>query len=80
MFLSVAKLLWAFQFENKVRADGRGEEVNKMDPVEGYQQGFVYCAKPYGCKPVVRSEEHRATILREFEEAEQKIFSRFEEG
>ena len=80
MFLSVAKLLWAFQFENGVRADGGGEEVNEMDPVKGYQQGFLYCAKPYGCKPVVRSEEHRATILREFEEAEQNIFSRFEEG
>ena len=78
MFLSIAKLLWAFRFENGVRADG-GEEVNETDPVEGYQQGFLYCAKPYGCKSVVRSEEHRETILREFEEAEKRIFSKFEE-
>ena len=79
MFLSIAKLLWAFRFENGVRADG-GEEVNETDPVEGYHQGFLYCAKPYGCTPVVRSEEHRETILREFEEAEKSIFSIFEEG
>ena len=80
MFLSVAKLLWAFRFENAMRVDGGGEEVNEMDPVEGYQQGFLYCAKPYGCKPIVRSEKHRATILREFEDAEKNVFSRFEEG
>lgn len=79
MFLSIAKLLWAFRFENGVRADG-GAEVNETDPVEGYHQGFLYCAKPYGCKSVVRSEEHRETILREFEEAEKRIFSKFEEG
>ena len=79
MFLSIAKLLWAFRFENGVQEDGR-EEVNKMDPVEGYQQGFLYCPKPYGCKPVVRSEKHRETILREFEEAEKNVFSKFEEG
>ena len=80
MLLSIAKLLWAFRFENGMREDGAGEEVNNMDPVEGYHQGFLYCAKPYGCKPVVRSEEHRETILREFEEAEQRVFSKFEEG
>ena len=79
MFLSIAKLLWAFRFENGVREDGR-EAVNEMDPVEGYQQGFLYCAKPYGCKPIVRSEKHRETILREFDEAEKNVFSRFEEG
>ena len=80
MFLSIAKLLWAFRFENGVCADGGGEEVNEMDPVEGYHQGFLYCAKPYGCKPIVRSEEHRQTILREFEEAEKTVFAKFEEG
>ena len=80
MFLSIAKLLWAFRFENSMRADGEGEEVNNMDPVEGYHQGFLYCAKPYGCRPIVRSEEHRETILREFEEAEKMVFAKFEEG
>lgn len=79
MLLSIAKLLWAFQFENGVGMEGR-EEVNSMDPVEGYQQGFLYCPKPYGCKPIVRSKEHRETILREFKEAEKDVFSRFEEG
>lgn len=67
MFLSIAKLLWAFRFENEMNAD----------PVTGYHQGFLYCAKPYGCKPVVRSEEIKKTILKEFASAEEDVFSQF---
>jgi cytochrome P450 len=79
MFLSIAKLLWAFNFEEDVGVDGK-PLMNDSDPVTGYHQGFLYCAKPYGCKPVVRSERIRETIVREFEEAEQNVFSQFAEG
>ena len=79
MFLSIAKLLWAFSFENEIGKDGIGV-VNDPDPVTGYHQGFLYCAKPYGCKPVVRSEKVRETVLKEFEEAEKNVFSQFAEG
>lgn len=79
MFLSIAKLLWAFRFEKGT--DERGKPVvNEADPVDGYHQGFMYCAKPYGCKAVVRSEEIRETVEREFEEAERDVFAKYEEG
>ena len=79
MFLSIAKLLWAFRFENQIDADGKLLK-NDPDPVTGYHQGFLYCAKPYGCKPVVRSEHIRDTIMKEFANAEKTIFSQFAEG
>lgn len=76
MFLSIAKLLWAFRFENEVNVDG-SPATNDPDPVTGYHQGFLYCAKPYGCNPVVRSEEIRKTIMKEFASAEENVFSQF---
>ena len=79
MFLSIAKLLWAFRFENGVDANGRFAE-NDSDPVSGYHQGFLYCAKSYGCKPIVRSEQIRETILKEYAIAEETVFSQFADG
>lgn len=80
MFLSVAKLLWAFRFEETVSGqDGKTAMPNDSDPVTGYHQGFLYCAKPYGCRPVLRSESIRRTVEREFCEA-QKVFGKFEEA
>ncbi|KAI9928666.1 hypothetical protein ASPWEDRAFT_36431 [Aspergillus wentii DTO 134E9] len=73
MFLAVAKLLWAFEFH-------AGEGENDSDPVSGYQNGFLYCAKPYGCETVVRSEEIRETVEREFAVAEREVFAEFTEG
>lgn len=71
MFLAVAKLLWAFRLEEAV--------PNDSDPVTGYHQGFLYCAKPYGCRPVLRSENIRRAIEREFCEA-QTVFEKFDEA
>ncbi|KAL9625935.1 MAG: hypothetical protein Q9164_007981 [Protoblastenia rupestris] len=79
MFLSIAKLLWAFNFEEDIGSDG-SLLTNDPDPVTGYHQGFLYCAKPYGCKPVVRSETIRETILKEFADAEETVFSQFADG
>jgi len=79
MLLSIAKLLWAFRFEAEIDAEGKKIIVND-DPVMGYHQGFLYCAKTYGCKPVVRSEEVRETVLREYNNAKREIFSQFSEG
>ncbi|KAL9047336.1 MAG: hypothetical protein Q9214_000063 [Letrouitia sp. 1 TL-2023] len=79
MFLSIAKLLWAFNFEEQIGIDGQSL-TNDSDPVTGYHQGFLYCPKPYGCKPVVRSDRIRATLMKEFAVAEKSVFSGFEEG
>ena len=79
MFLSIAKLLWAFRFEEQKDALGR-LVTNNPDPVDGYHQGFLYCAKDYGCTTILRSEEIRKTVEREYEEAERDVFSRFSEG
>ena len=79
MFLSIAKLLWALRFEPKVGEDGV-ERVIDSSPDGGYHQGFLYCAKDYECEITVRSEEIKQTLLKEFEEAERDVFSRFAEG
>ncbi|KAI4126603.1 MAG: hypothetical protein LQ338_003653 [Usnochroma carphineum] len=79
MFLSIAKLLWAFSFEEQIGVDEK-PLTNDPDPVTGYHQGFLYCPKPYGCKPVVRSDRIRATLMKEFAVAEESVFSEFEEG
>lgn len=77
MLLSIAKLIWAFKFEPQMGMDGRPLPVDP-DPVTGYNNGFLYCAKEYGCKPVVRSERTRETVLREFAVAEREVFGRFD--
>lgn len=73
MFLAIAKLLWAFEFR-----PGGGKIDD--DPVTGYHHGFLYCAKDYSCRPIVRNEAIRATIEREFADAQRDVFSQFSEG
>lgn len=79
MFLFIAKLLWAFRFEKLTGANETMMSCDE-DSMTGYQQEFLYCAKRYECKPVLRSEKVRKTVTREFEEAERKVFNRFSEG
>ncbi|KAI8631789.1 cytochrome P450 [Xylariaceae sp. FL1651] len=76
MLLSIAKLIWAFRFERRIGPDGKTLPVDS-DPVTGYHNGFLYCPKDYGCQPVVRSDKVRETVLREYEQAEREVFSRF---
>lgn len=77
MLLSIAKLIWAFKFEAQIGPNGKRIPVDS-DPVTGYHAGFLYCPKDYGCRPVVRTQRIRETVLREFSEAERDVFSRFE--
>ena len=76
MILSIAKLMWAFRFERQEGSDGKPILVDS-DPVTGYHQGFLYCAKDYACKPVVRSKKIRETVLAEFDQAENEVFRKF---
>ncbi|KAI1167833.1 putative cytochrome P450 oxidoreductase [Nemania serpens] len=77
MLLSIAKLIWAFKFEAQTGPNGTRVVVDS-DPVTGYHAGFLYCPKDYGCRPVVRTQKIRETVMREFSEAERDVFSRFE--
>ncbi|THC91841.1 hypothetical protein EYZ11_008689 [Aspergillus tanneri] len=73
MLLAIAKLLWAFEFKPP-------EGKIDSDPVTGYHNGFLYCAKDYACQPVVRNETIRVAMEREFTTATKEVFSQFTEG
>lgn len=80
LFLAMAKVLWGFEIRAKTREGGGGGDVKiDTDPVTGYSEGFLVCAKDFECEFVVRGEERRGTILREFEEGK-GIFEGFEAG
>ncbi|KAG0160214.1 hypothetical protein PDIDSM_7741 [Penicillium digitatum] len=71
--LAVATLPLAFDFQP-------GEGPMDSDPMNGYHNGFLYCAKDYPCRPILRNEVIRATIEREYATATADVFSRFTEG
>ena len=73
MLLAIAKLLWAFRFD-------QGEGPIDSDPVTGYITGLVYYAKRYNVKPVVRNDTIRETMEREYRVAQRDVFSQFAEG
>lgn len=72
LFVVIVKILWAFDIRAK-----KGLPIN-TDPYTGYTDGFLRCAKPFAVSITPRSEGRRSTIEREFAQAEEKIFSRYE--
>lgn len=78
MFLGVAKLLWAFKFEQKLDAAGVPIPID-TDPVTGYSEGFLVCPKKFECNVIPRSEARRDTILREFAKADTEVFAAYRE-
>ncbi len=76
MFLGVAKLLWAFSFDKQLDEYGRPVPIN-TDPVTGYTEGFLVSPKPFECSIKPRSQAREATIMREFELADEQIFSKY---
>ena len=77
LFLAMAKLLWGFKFTEKTDSEGNAVKVN-TDAIEGYSQGFIHAPKPFEASVTLRSEARRDTIMREFQVAEEEIFSRYE--
>lgn len=71
MFLTIAKSVWAFRFEVETGANKTKMPVDN-DSVTRYHQGFLYCPKTYGCKPVVRSGGIRETVPRDSREYNDK--------
>ncbi|KAM7183943.1 putative cytochrome P450 [Naviculisporaceae sp. PSN 640] len=76
MFLGTAKLLWGFNFEQKVDKMGKKVSID-TDPVTGYTEGFLVCPGEFECKVTARSEERAKTIIREFEKADVEVFSKY---
>ncbi|KAL3481005.1 cytochrome P450 [Aspergillus californicus] len=77
LFLAMAKLIWAFEIE--AGCDDKGEAIEPdFNPQTGYSEGFLVCAKDFSCRITPRSEARRATIMREFEEAQEGVFAQFE--
>ena len=74
MLLSTAKLIWGLRFEKGLQGE------NNSDPVNGYHQGFLYCAKEYSCKVTPRGEWVGRVLDQEFETAGRDVFSKFEDG
>lgn len=80
MFVAMAKLLWAFNFEKFIDpVTGKVAEPDS-DPVTGYNSdGLVMFANPFKFKATLRSEARRETIMREFARAESEIFAKYDE-
>ena len=75
--MAIAKLIWAFDIEPG--SDSAGKVIAPdTDPVTGYSEGFLVCARDFPCKITSRSETRRETIMSEFDKAEREIFSRYE--
>lgn len=71
LFIAIAKLLWAFQFE---KIEGSSNDASAET---GSSQGFMHCVKDYNVEIRPRNEAKRATIMREYEEA-MTVFARYE--
>lgn len=76
LFISIAKLLWAFNFEKQVDENGQTVEPD-MDYGTGYSEGFIVCTNAFPCKVTPRSEKRVDTITREFKQAEVEVFPQY---
>lgn len=80
MFVAMAKLLWAFNFEKFI--DPVTGEVTEPDSdiVTGYNSnGLVMFAYPFKLKVTPRSEARRETIMHEFARAKSEVFAKYDE-
>jgi cytochrome P450 family 619 len=78
LFIAMAMLLWAFDFEQPVDPATGERMVPDVDPDTGYIEGLVACPSAFPCKVSVRSERRKETIMREFEEAEREVFAKYD--
>ncbi|OIW27060.1 putative cytochrome P450 [Coniochaeta ligniaria NRRL 30616] len=76
LFVAMAKLVWAFDIGPGRDASGKVIEPNVGQ--DAYSSGFLVCAEDFPCTITMRSEERKATILREYETAKTQVFSRYE--
>lgn len=79
MFVAMAKLLWAFNFEKFIDpVTGQVVEPD-ADITTGYNsEGLVMIAHPFNLKVTPRSEARCETIMREFAKAESEVFAKYD--
>jgi cytochrome P450 family 619 len=78
MFVGMAKLLWAFDFDKCIDPLTGSPIEPDTDPISGYSGGAILVAKPFPCEITPRSVARQDTIMREFSRAETDIFSKYE--
>lgn len=78
LFVGIAKIIWGFDIEPGLDENGKLVELN-IDLETGYSEGFLVCAKDFGCRIAPRLEARRETIMKEFEQAQREVFSQFED-
>jgi len=77
LFSGIAKLIWAFDIEPS--RDEKGNVIEPdFNPETGYSEGFLVCARDFACKIKPRSEARQATIMREYKQAQNEVFSRYD--
>lgn len=68
-FLSVARLLWAFNIQKALDDQGREIPVD----INAYTNGLNMRPLPFDCRWTVRSEEIRRTVEREGQQALEEL-------
>ncbi|KAI1824884.1 cytochrome P450 2D18 [Xylaria intraflava] len=76
LFLAVARIMWAFSFQQKKDATGKLIPID-VSPATGYRDGFLNQCFPFEVDIKVRSQQRLDTILASFAEAEANVFRTF---
>ncbi|RAO65901.1 uncharacterized protein BHQ10_001913 [Talaromyces amestolkiae] len=79
MFIAMAMLLWAFNFEKPFDPTTGLPMEPDLSPDTGFVEGLVACPAPFPCKVSLRSGRRYETIMREFEEAKIHVFAKYDE-
>lgn len=76
-FMAIAKIMWAFDV--LPGRDEAGKVINNdLSWETGTNGGIIVLPKPFGCDLRPRSEKRKQTVFREFAEAEQNVFLKYE--
>ncbi|KAJ9615082.1 hypothetical protein H2200_001156 [Cladophialophora chaetospira] len=78
LFHCISKMLWAFHIEMATDPKTGKPIVPDTDIVTGYREGLTACAYDFPIKLTIRSEARRAAIMKEYAEARENVFPKFE--
>lgn len=68
LFITLAKLLWAFEIRPHIGSDGREEEVDVSD--DAYEEGANTLPKPFQVRFIPRSSSREGVVRSEWEAAQ----------